>query len=68
MAKKKNDSPVDLGAELRKRIKAVTAELTMLQIELGECINHRAHLKPYYTGKIERAEAELAYLRGLLDG
>jgi hypothetical protein len=67
MAKKQADT-VDLNAERRKRIKWLTTWLVSLYVQLRDCVNERAHLRQFYLGRIEQAEEELSYLKGLLDG
>lgn len=63
---KKHDT--DYRAALLKRVGDIASLLAVLLTELLGCVNEKAHLRQYYKGRIEQAEAELAYLKALLEG
>ena len=57
----------ELVSDVEKHLRALIAELSVMQIEAKDCINEKAHFAQFYRGRIQEVEREIAWMEGLLE-
>lgn len=60
-------SDTKLRTALRIRLDALLSELGQAMISLGRSTNERAKDKPYWQAKIDALQAEINWIRGIIE-